>query len=110
LAASRKISRLVLESPFTAAADVGAEVYWFLPVQFLMKDTFRSSERIGKVTVPVLILHGTADTVVPFKFGQQLFALANEPKRFVRLEGGGHSNLDQFGAQNAIRAFLYDRE
>jgi pimeloyl-ACP methyl ester carboxylesterase len=110
LAASHEVSRLVLESPFTAAADVGAKVYWFLPVQLLMKDTFRSNERIGKISVPLLILHGTADAVVPFGFGQKLFALANEPKRFVGLDGGGHSNLDQFGAQKAIRAFLYDRE
>jgi fermentation-respiration switch protein FrsA (DUF1100 family) len=107
LAASQRISRLILESPFTSAADVGAKVYWFLPVQLLMKDAFRSDERIGKITVPILILHGTADTVVPFSFGQKLFALANEPKRLVRLEGGGHSNLDQFGARDAIRAFLY---
>lgn len=110
LAASHKVSRVVLESPFTSAAEVGAGVYWYLPVQLLMKDTFRSDERIGRISVPVLILHGTADTVVPFGFGEKLYALANEPKRFVRLDGGGHSNLDQFGAQNAIKAFLYDRE
>ncbi len=106
LAASHKVSRLILETPFTSAADVGAQAYWFLPVQLLMKDAFRSDQRIGKVTVPLLIVHGTADAVVPFGFGQKLFALANEPKRFVRLEGGGHNNLDQFGAQEAIRAFL----
>jgi fermentation-respiration switch protein FrsA (DUF1100 family) len=109
LAASHKIARLILETPFTSAADVGARIYWFLPVQLLMKDSFRSDARIGKVTVPVLVLHGTADAVIPFGFGEKLFALANEPKRFVRLEGGGHSNLDQFGAQDAIRAFLYGR-
>ena len=110
IAASRKIARLILETPFTSAADVGARIYWFLPVQFLMKDSFRSDTQIGKVTVPILMLHGTADTVVPLGFGEKLFALANEPKRFVRFEGGGHSNLDQFGAQDTIRAFLYSRE
>ncbi len=110
LAELRKISRLILETPFTSAADVGARVYWFLPVQLLMKDTFHSDERIAKVTAPLLILHGTADGVVPIAFGQKLFALANEPKRFVRFDGGGHSNLDQFGAQDAIRAFLYDSQ
>lgn len=109
LAASHKISRLVLESPFTSAADVGARIYWFLPVRLLMKDSYRSDTRIGKVSVPILILHGTADAVVPFEFGEKLFALANEPKRFVRLQGGGHNNLDQFGAQDAVRAFLYGR-
>jgi fermentation-respiration switch protein FrsA (DUF1100 family) len=109
LAASHEIARLALESPFSSAADVGARVYWFLPVRLLMKDTFRSDARIGKVTAPILILHGTDDIVVPLSLGQKLFALANEPKRFVRLEGAGHNDLDQFGAQDAIRAFIYDR-
>ena len=59
--------------------------------------------------MPLLILHGTADAVVPFRFGEKLFALANEPKRFVRFEGGGHNDLDRFGAQDAIKAFLYGR-
>src|ERR1041385_902555 len=81
LAESHKVSRLILESPFTSAADVGAQVYWFLPVQLLMKDAFRSDRRIGKVTVPLLVVHGTTDPVVPVGFGQKLFALANEPQR-----------------------------
>jgi uncharacterized protein len=109
LAATHKIDRLILESPFTSAADVGSRGYWFLPVHLLIKDPFYSDARIGKVTSPLLILHGTDDAVIPFSFGQKLFALANEPKRFVRVQGGGHGNLDQFGAQDAIRAFLYDR-
>jgi fermentation-respiration switch protein FrsA (DUF1100 family) len=110
LAASHKIDRLILESPFTSAADVGSRGYWFLPVHLLMKDPFYSDARIGKIKVPLLILHGTDDAVIPFSFGQKLFALANEPKRFVRLDGGGHSNLDQFGAQDAIHAFLDNRQ
>ena len=77
----------MLEAPFTSAVDVGARVYWFLPVRLLMKDPFRSDLRIAKVSVPVLIVHGTRDSVVPFALGERLFALANEPKRFVRIEG-----------------------
>src|SRR5204863_2605864 len=61
LAAERKIGGLLLESPFTSAAEVGASVYWFLPVRLLMKDQFRSDDRIGKVKVPLLIIHGTLD-------------------------------------------------
>jgi uncharacterized protein len=109
LASSHKVARLALEAPFTSAADVGARVYWFLPVGLLMKDQFRSDLRIPKVSVPVLIVHGTGDTVVPFALGQRLFSLANEPKRFVRVEGGGHSDLDRFGALDAVRAFLDGR-
>jgi fermentation-respiration switch protein FrsA (DUF1100 family) len=106
LAAERRVGRLVLESPFTSAADVGAGVYWFLPVRLLMKDQFRSDERIRKVNAPVLIIHGQRDTVVPFEFGQRLYGLANEPKSFVPFPDGGHVNLDSHGAQNVTRPFV----
>ena len=106
IAAERKVARVVLESPFTSTADVGAGVYWYLPVRLLMKDQFRSDLRIGKVRAPVLILHGVRDTVVPFGFGERLYALANEPKRFVRFPEGGHVNLDSYGAQAVTRPFV----
>lgn len=106
LAEKRKVARLVLESPFTSAADIGASVYWFLPVHLLMKDQFRSDRRIGRLHAPVLILHGTDDAVVPLAFGERLFALANEPKRLVRIPGGGHVDLDNYGAQDVTRPFI----
>jgi hypothetical protein len=106
LASARKVARLVLEAPFTSAVDIGASVYWFTPVRLLMKDQFRSDERIGRVTAPVLVLHGNNDRVVPIVFGERLFALANEPKRMVRIPGGGHNDLDAFGAQAVARPFI----
>jgi len=109
LAVSHAAGNMVLEAPFTSAADVGASAYWFLPVRLLMKDTFHSDRRIGKVNVPVLVLHGARDTVVPIQLGERLFALANEPKRFVRFGEGGHEDLDAHGAQEAFRSFLHDR-
>jgi hypothetical protein len=106
LASKRPVARIVLESAFTSAVDIGASAYWFLPVRLLMKDQFRSDERIGKVTVPLLFLHGTRDVVVPLSFGERLFSLANEPKRMVRFPGGGHNDLDSYGAQTAARQFI----
>lgn len=106
LAAKHKVARLVLEAPFTSAAAIGAAAYWFLPVHLLMKDQFRSDERIHLVSAPILILHGTNDRVIPIAFGERLFALANEPKRLVRFPGGGHVDLDNYGAQAATRPFI----
>jgi len=106
LGSTQRIGRLVLESPFSSAADVGAQAYWFLPVRLLMKDQFRSDARIGKVAAPLLIIHGARDNVVPLALGERLYALANEPKRFVRFADGGHNDLDRYGAQAALRQFL----
>ena len=83
-----RIGGLVLEAPFTSAVDIGAAAYWYLPVRLLMKDPFRSDARIGKVTAPLLVLHGARDGVVPIAHGERLFSLANEPKRFVRFAEG----------------------
>jgi uncharacterized protein len=58
MAAENTVGCLVLEAPFTSAVDVGAQHYWFVPVRLLMKDQFRSDLRAGKVTAPVLVVHG----------------------------------------------------
>jgi fermentation-respiration switch protein FrsA (DUF1100 family) len=51
-------------------------------------------------------MHGDRDRVVPISYGEKLFALAPEPKKFVRFAGGGHENLDSYGALAAAREFL----
>ena len=61
LAAENPIGRLVLEAPFTSAVDVGAQHYWFIPVRLFMKDQFRSDLVAGKITAPVLVVHGEDD-------------------------------------------------
>jgi fermentation-respiration switch protein FrsA (DUF1100 family) len=106
LAAGQQVSAVILEAPFTSAADVGAAAYPFVPVRWLIKDSFRSDRRIGNVNAPVLVMHGERDNVVPIGFGERLFALANEPKKFVRFPRGGHNDLDAHGATEAARAFL----
>jgi uncharacterized protein len=93
LAARHEIGALVLDSPFSSAVDVAASLYWMFPVRLLMRDRFRSDQAIGAVHAPVLIVHGDDDWVVPIRFGKKLFALANEPKRFIRIHGAGHLAL-----------------
>jgi len=106
LAAEREVAGLILDAPFTSAADVGAAAYPFAPVRWLIEDTFHSDRRIGRVHAPLLALHGERDTIVPIRFGEALFALANEPKRMVRFARGGHVDLDDHGAANEVKAFL----
>ena len=106
LAAEQRIGRLVLEAPYTSIADVAASAFWFAPVRLLMRDQFRSDAHIARVKVPLLVMHGALDPTIPVTFGERLFALANEPKRFVRLARGGHNDLDNFGAIEIARNFI----
>ena len=58
-----------------------------------MKDQFRSDLCVGKVTAPVLVVHGENDTIVPVTLGERLYSLIPAPKRFVRVAGAGHNDL-----------------
>ena len=51
-----------------------------------------ASSKIEKCKRPVFIAHGTADEVIPYAHGEQLFAAANEPKRILSMPGGGHND------------------
>ncbi len=106
LAAEKPVGRVILEAPFTSAAAVAGVHYWYLPVRLLMKDQFRSDRRIGKVTAPVLILHGARDRIVPFAMGERLFEATKAPKHIVRFLDGGHEDLDIHGALHAVGRFL----
>jgi uncharacterized protein len=106
LAAEQPVGKLILEAPYTSIVDVAASAFWFAPVRLLLQDQFRSDARIARIKVPLLVMHGALDPAIPVAFGERLFALANEPKRFVRLARGGHNDLDNFGAIEIARNFI----
>ncbi len=106
VASEAPVAKLVLETPFTSAAEVGASVYPFLPVRWLMKDQFRSDLRIRNVKAPVLILHGERDSVVPIRFGERLFEMILGEKKFMRIKDGEHYDLDRRGGLKAAAEFL----
>lgn len=105
LAAEKPARALILEAPMTGIDDIARE---HAPAGFtgFMRDTFKSREFIPHVNMPVLIAHGDADRVIPFADGEALFALANEPKLFVRFPGGDHTTLPRDGLYDHIWPFL----
>ncbi len=90
LAVEKPPAAVVLDSPFTSAADVGQNTYWFVPTALLMKDKFDSMAHADRISSPVFIFHGDADIVVPQKFGRRLFDAIKAPKEFLSLPGLGH--------------------
>lgn len=87
-------SGLILEGAFTSVPDMvkSANVV-FLPVIGLITQRFDNLARINAVKVPLLIAHGTDDTIVPFAMSEKLYAAATARKYFFRAEGGSHHNL-----------------
>jgi hypothetical protein len=106
LAGRRDVAGIVLDAPYTSLPDVAQLAYPFVPVRPFMTEHFNSREHIQKLDVPVLMLHGTEDPVIPISLGRELFSAANEPKRFVAIEGAAHSNIYEYGAFSHLDRFL----
>ncbi|HYH82264.1 MAG TPA: alpha/beta hydrolase [Longimicrobium sp.] len=102
LASREPVGGLVLESTFTSVLGTSA---WGRAFPF---DWMRIRRRLQHVRAPVLVIHGTADEVVPFANGRALFAAARPPKQSLWVEGAGHNDLvDVAGARywTALRHF-----
>lgn len=108
LAATHPVKAVALEAPYTSTADIAAQIYWWLPVHLLMKDQYRSIDHIAQINAPLLIQHGTADQVIPFASGEQLFAAAAEPKTLLPIAGQGHEALFQPLTWATEAAFITD--
>lgn len=90
---------LILRSTFSSLADGAAHHFAWLPVRWLLIERFPNDQRIRDVTCPLLQFHGRRDTIVPFRLGQKLFAVAPETsasgvaKRFVELPRADHNDV-----------------
>ena len=106
LASGRRARALVLEAPMSAALDIGKSHYPWLPLGLLMKDRWLSRDYIGTIEVPLLVLHGDRDRIIPISSGRDLFELAPQPKQFVTVAGAGHNDLSQHGLTTSLLEFL----
>lgn len=93
LASDRHIGALILEAPYTSMSDIAAEADPWLPVRLLLRDQYRSIDHIARITAPLFATHGTADRLIPFRFGKALFDAAPEPKEFLAAPGVDHNDL-----------------
>ena len=64
-----------------------------LPVGLILTQEFDTLSKVPKIRPPLLVVHGTSDSVVPYEMGERLYAAAAGPKRFIKVEGGSHHNL-----------------
>ena len=108
LANERGVGGIILETPYAAMDDLAQEKFGFYPIKAVgaVKDKFRSIDRIAGINAPVLMFHGNNDAVIPIDHAQRLFDAADDPKWYRWFDGGGHNDLWQRGAPDAIGEFM----
>lgn len=108
LALREPLGGLILQSTFTSIPDLGAELFPWLPAHTLGTIKYDTRRRLPRVHVPVLVVHGRGDSLVPFHHAEQNFAAAREPKLFWELAGDHNDPLDNQRErfQDGLRKFL----
>ncbi len=106
----REVAGVILDAPYTSIVDLASGAYPFLPLRAILIDRYETTKYIANLRVPLLILHGERDGVVPVEMGRELARLANEPKRLMVFPNGGHSNLyiDGNNAIEPVRRWIAD--
>ncbi len=87
LAEVKPVGGLILESAFTSAFRT------VIPFPLFPFDQFPNLKRLSKIKCPILVIHGTRDTIVPIRHGKKLCNAYQGPKQYFWVEGAGHNDL-----------------
>lgn len=99
VASKKPAAGLILESVFPSVAAVARAHYFGLPVDWLLGAEFNLTDRLAGLSLPVLVIHGDRDDIIPIELGKQVFAAARAPKTFYLVPGADHNNLYVVGGR-----------
>ena len=106
LATEHPPAGLLLRSPFTDLASVGQIHYPFVPVRALLKDRFPVAEYVARVAVPITVVYGTEDSIVPPGESRRSVAVAGGPTRLVAVEGADHNDPALLNGDVVVQAVV----
>jgi pimeloyl-ACP methyl ester carboxylesterase len=101
LQARRPPAGMVLRSPFPELADVGAHHYPWLPVRLLLRDRFAVLDHLAGSDVPVTVVYGDRDSVVPTELSERVADEALALDERVVISGADHNDPVMFGSRVA---------
>lgn len=88
---------LVVQSSFTDVKEMARSLFPAVPLHWMARNQFRSIDKVGRLRLPKLFIHGTEDTKVPPEHTRALFAAASEPKELFWVEGAEHNDVHRRG-------------
>jgi uncharacterized protein len=103
LSAEEPPGALILRSPFSSLVDIAAVHYRWVPASLLLRDRYANAERLASLDVPVMVIAGSEDRIVPTEQSNEVFAAANSPKRMLVIEGAGHNDPELLGGAEMVK-------
>jgi len=106
LAVEHPPAALVLRSPFTSMADIGQHHYRFLPVRLLLRDRFAAIDKIQRIRVPLLVIAGGHDRIIPIENSRRLYDAAVAPKTLLVIPDADHNDDALLAGDEMIEAVV----
>lgn len=110
VAQNKNLAGLILESPYSSLREMIYKEYWFMLPYFYLSYSLNNCGKMKNIRTKVLMLHGTEDHVVPFKYGKKLSGCFDGPQVFQAIKGGGHNDLSRFEEKKAALASFFGKE
>jgi pimeloyl-ACP methyl ester carboxylesterase len=105
LALDRRAAGLVLEAPFASIAHMARAVFPFLPLSSFVRTRYDNVTKIQQLKMPLLVIQGTEDEVIPVAQGRMVFDAAPEPKQYLAIQRAHHNDVYVIGGATYRRAF-----
>jgi uncharacterized protein len=106
IAQNKNFAGVILETPFTSMVDAAKNFYPYIPVNLLLKDRYENEKKVRSINIPIMIMHGEKDTIVPFSMGKKIFEIANEPKYSYFTKYDNHMMEYDENLVLALKSFL----
>ena len=99
-----EMAGLITEGTFTSIADIASldKFLTIFPLDWILTQHFNAIGKIKSLQVPVLMIHGAADELIPVSMADKLFTTAPEPKQLVIIPEAKHNNVHQVGGQHYV--------
>ncbi|MGJ3253108.1 MAG: alpha/beta hydrolase [Elainellaceae cyanobacterium] len=97
---------LIVEGTFTSIQDVIDRIrfYRLFPISWLLNQRFESISKMRSLQIPILIMYGMQDAVIPPDMSESLYAIAPEPKQLLMVPLAGHNNLADIAGDEYTRS------
>lgn len=103
LAIERKAAGLVIEAPFASIAHMANAIYPFLPLGSFIRTRYENVRKIPQLKMPLFVVQGTRDEVIPVAQGKMVFEAAPPPKEYLAIEGAHHNDVYVVGGEDYRR-------
>ncbi|GJL65628.1 MAG: hypothetical protein NPIRA05_05990 [Nitrospirales bacterium] len=99
VARQRSVAGLILEGAFPSIQSMADHHYFGLPAHWFLNSQFNLTEKLSDISRPILVIHGEHDTIVPIKFGKQVYEAATSPKQWYPVPGASHNDVPAVGGR-----------